>query len=61
MAQDNVAEAKTHPSEGIEAARNGDEVILARNERSAGFGRDLALATSPDFDAPLDDFEPYSP
>lgn len=76
MAQYNVAEAKTHLSELIEAALGGDEVIIARNgrptvrlvvvdpankRRSVGFGRDLGLVMAPDFDAPLDDFADYAP
>ena len=71
MRQLNVAEAKSHLSELIEAAERGEEVIIARKgspavrlvaivkpKRRLGFlGGTVTM--SPDFDAPLDDFDEY--
>ncbi len=76
MSQYNVAQAKTHLSELIEAALGGDEVVIARNgrpvvklvvidpvhkRRRAGFASDLNIVVADDFDAPLDDFSEYVP
>ena len=72
MRQLNVAQAKSHLSELIEAAERGEEVIIARKgspavrlvaisrpERRLGF-LDGAVTMSSDFDAPLADFEEYA-
>lgn len=66
-------EAKTNLSRLIQAALDGEEIIIARGNQplvrlqvleSAKVGRRLGFADSPirlaaDFDAPLDDFEDY--
>ena len=70
----NVAEAKAHLSELIEAALRGEEVVIARRnvpvvkltvvaaaKRRPQFGRCKGLIQmADDFDAPLDDFREYS-
>ncbi|MBI5160228.1 MAG: type II toxin-antitoxin system prevent-host-death family antitoxin [Micrococcales bacterium] len=75
MTRVNVAEAKTKLSQLIDAALQGEEVVIARRNKPlvkltvvhAGgkvgrFGMFKGrIRTSPDFDAPLADFEPYMP
>lgn len=72
VTQVNVAEAKTHLSELIEAALAGDEVVIARNgkpmvklvvvraesKRQTGF-LPGGVWLADDFDAPLEDFAEY--
>lgn len=74
MRQVNVAEAKTHLSELIQAAEAGEDVVIARNgkpvvklvlveppPRRVGFARDLGpIWIADDFDAPLDEFAEYT-
>jgi prevent-host-death family protein len=72
MAQFNIAEAKARLSELVERALAGDEVVLARDNKpllklvplAAGKVRKPGSARgqvtmSPDFDAPLPDFDQY--
>jgi len=69
----NIHEAKTNLSRLIQAALEGEEIIIARGNvplvrlglvesakptRRVGFAEGL-VAMSDDFDAPLDDFEEY--
>ena len=73
MAQFNIADAKARLSELVEKALAGDEVILARDNRpllklvplgqskrsrKPGSARGTVWI-SPDFDAPLPDFDEY--
>ena len=72
--QVNIHEAKTHLSRLIQAALNGKEVIIARNNkpvvrldvlpgagnrRNIGNAKGLILSMANDFDEPLDDFKEY--
>lgn len=72
--QVNIHEAKTHLSRLIQAALNGKEVIIARdnkpvvrldvlpgagNKRKIGNAKGLILSMAEDFDEPLEDFEEY--
>ncbi len=72
--QVNVHEAKTHLSKLIQEALNGNEVIIARDNRPVvrldvlpemrsgrriGNAKGLILSMSDDFDEPLDDFRDY--
>jgi len=72
--QVNIHEAKTHLSRLIQAALNGKEVIIARdnkpvvrldvlpgaaNRRKIGNAKGLILSMADDFDEPLDDFKEY--
>lgn len=73
MHQVNVEEAKTHLPDLIDAAVNGEEVVIAKDEQRAvklvpvpqakyrpQFGSAKGLITmSDDFDEPLKDFEDY--
>ena len=73
MKQVNVAEAKAHLSELIDAALRGEEVVIARRNKPAvrlvaadatptkpAFGKFRGLIRlAKDFDAPLDDFADY--
>ncbi|MBI2897572.1 MAG: type II toxin-antitoxin system prevent-host-death family antitoxin [Deltaproteobacteria bacterium] len=75
MTRVNVAEAKTRLSQLIDAALQGEDVVIARRNRplvkltvvhaakKAGhFGMFKGrIRTSPDFDAPLADFARYMP
>jgi len=75
MTRVNVAEAKTRLSELIDAALQGEDVVIARRNRplvkltvvrSGGklgrFGMFKGrIRTSPDFDEPLADFARYAP
>lgn len=72
--QVNIHEAKTHLSRLIQAAINGKEVIIARDNkpvvrldvlpgarsrRKIGNAKGLILSMAADFDEPLDDFRDY--
>lgn len=73
MHQVDIEEAKTHLPELIDAAVNGEEVVIARDdqrlvrlvpvaraESRPRFGSAEGLITmSEDFDEPLEDFEEY--
>lgn len=73
MRQINIHEAKTHLSKIIDRVLEGEEVIIARNnkplvklvkiapaKKKRQIGRWKGrLEISPDFDAPLDDFREY--
>ena len=74
MRQVNIHEAKTHLSKLIEAALDGEEVIIAKGNRPLvrlevlpearptrrlGTGRALIIRMDEDFDAPLEDFADY--
>ncbi len=73
MHQVNIEEAKTHLPDLIDAAVNGEEVVIAKDEQSAvklvpvsqhklrpQFGSAKGLITmSDDFDEPLKNFEDY--
>jgi antitoxin (DNA-binding transcriptional repressor) of toxin-antitoxin stability system len=75
MKRVNVAEAKAQLSRLIDAALEGEEVVIARRNKAlvkltvvkepkagAGFGMLTGrIRLSADFDAPLDDFEAYAP
>jgi prevent-host-death family protein len=68
-----IHEAKTHLSRLIEACINGEEIVIAKRDRpvvrlmpvrSSSARRQLGLHRgqvdiSPDFDAPIADFEEY--
>ena len=73
--QVNIHEAKTHLSRLIQEALDGIEVIIAKDnrplirldvlpegkpERRIGGAAGIIIRMDDDFDAPLDDFEPYS-
>jgi antitoxin (DNA-binding transcriptional repressor) of toxin-antitoxin stability system len=72
--QVNIHEAKTQLSKLIQAAVNGKQVIIARDNkpivrlevlpearshRKIGHAKGLILSMSDDFDEPLDDFKEY--
>jgi len=72
--QVNIHEAKTQLSKLIQAAVNGKQVIIARDNkpivrlevlhearshRKIGNAKGLILSMSDDFDGPLDDFKEY--
>ena len=72
--QVNIHEAKTHLSKLIQAALNGEQVIIARgnkpvvrlealpearSNRKIGNVAGLILSMPDDFDEPLDDFRGY--
>lgn len=72
--QVNIHEAKTQLSKLIQAAVNGKQVIIARDNkpivrlevlpearshRKIGNAKGLILSMSDDFDEPLDDFKEY--
>ncbi|MFA5504550.1 MAG: type II toxin-antitoxin system Phd/YefM family antitoxin [Vulcanimicrobiota bacterium] len=74
MKQVNIHEAKTHLSRLIQDVLNGEEVVIARDnkpmvrlvlhesalpKRRPGRLPGLILSMSEDFDAPLDDFMEY--
>jgi len=73
MQQVNIEEAKTHLPDLIDAAINGEEVVIAKDKQHAvklvpvpqsrprpQFGSAKGLITmSDDFDEPLKDFEEY--
>ena len=73
MHQVNIEEAKTHLPDLIDAAVNGEEVVIAKDERHLvklvpvarakprpQFGSARGLITmSDDFDQPLEDFAEY--
>ena len=74
MTQVNIHEAKTQLSKLIQRALDGEDVIIARDNkplvrlavledvkqhRRIGGAKDLVLRMSDDFDAPLQDFESY--
>ena len=74
MSQFNIHEAKTHLSKLIEKVKNGEEVVIAKDnkpvaklilfdeeksERKLGSAKGL-IKISNDFDAPLPEFEEYS-
>ena len=74
MTQVNVHEAKTHLSRLIRAALDGEDVVIAkdnrplvrlevlpeaRRTRQLGAVRELIVRMDEDFDAPLDDFAAY--
>ena len=75
MKRVNVAEAKAQLSRLIDAALEGEEVVIARRNKAlvkltvvkepnagARFGMlSGRIRLSADFDAPLDDFEAYAP
>jgi len=75
MTRFNVAEAKAKLSELIDAALQGEDIVIARRNRPlvkltvVRAGRKVGkfgmfkgrIRTSPDFDAPLADFAPYVP
>ena len=75
MSRVNIEEARVQLRSLIEAAMNGEEVLLAKDERHVvklvpapamaakprpqfGSAR-VQIVMSEDFDAPLEDFEPY--
>ena len=74
MHQVNVEEAKTNLHDLIDAAVNGEEVVIAKDERHSvrlvpvsrakprpRFGSAEGLVTmSEDFEEPLEDFEEYA-
>ena len=70
--QYNVADAKARFSSLVREALAGDEVIIAKDNkplvklvplssgrRAPGTGKGQVVYMSPDFDAPLEDFEDY--
>ena len=72
--QVNIHEAKTQLSKLIQAALNGKQVIIARDNkpivrlevlpeaqihRKVGNAKGLILSMADDFDEPLDDFKDY--
>ncbi len=73
MHQVDIEEAKTHLHELVDAAVNGEEIVIAKDERRLvklvpvsqaesrpRFGSAKGLITmSEDFDGPLEDFEEY--
>jgi prevent-host-death family protein len=73
MMKVNLAEAKAHLSELVEAATKGEVVVIARRNvplvtlqpvqarrNKPGFGLLRGkIDLAPDFDAPLEDFRPY--
>lgn len=76
MHQVTIHEAKTHLSRLIREALRGEEVVIAKGkmplvrltalkeatpERRLDIDKDLVVAISDDFDAPLDDFAGYMP
>ena len=74
MAQVDVKEAQSHLSELIDAAMNGESVVIAKNAQAKVklvplngdkprplFGSAQGSITlAADFDEPLSDFEPYT-
>jgi len=76
MQKVNIHEAKTQLSKLIQAAINGQEVIIskrnkplirlevlpeARRKRKIGNAKGLLISMSEDFNEPLDDFKNYMP
>ena len=74
MRQVNIHEAKTHLSRLIQAALDGEEVVIAkdnrplvrlqvlpeaRGARRLGTGRGLLVRMDEEFDAPIEDFAGY--
>ena len=74
MKQVTIHEAKTHLSRLIQAALNGEEIIIAkgskplvrldvlaeaRRQRHIGGEPDLVISMGDDFNAPLSDFSEY--
>lgn len=70
--QYNIAEAKARLSNLVRETLSGDEVIIAKDNkplvklvplaggrRTPGSGKGQVLYMSPDFDAPLEDFDDY--
>jgi len=75
MHQVNIHEAKTHLSRLIQEVMNGEDVIIAKDnkpvvklvslnsqkpQRQLGTAKGKIIMAD-DFDAPLDDFTPYMP
>lgn len=75
MSKFNIAEAKTKLSGLVQRALLGEEVIIAKDnkpliklvplkpplrKRKPGSGRGQILRMSPDFDAPIPDFQDYA-
>lgn len=74
MKQYNIAQAKSHFSELVKLALQGEEIVIARDnkplltltpvnevkkKRLPGSAKGLILAVSPDFDDLPDDFKEY--
>ncbi len=74
MATVHIHEAKTHFSKLIQRALAGEEIIVARGKtplvrltplpeattkRTLGTQKDFIQSISPDFDKPLEEFEPF--
>lgn len=74
MKQYNIAQAKSHFSELVKLALQGEEIVIARDnmpllrltpvnevkkKRLPGSAKGLILAISPDFDDLPDDFKEY--
>jgi prevent-host-death family protein len=72
MRQYNIAEAKARLPQLVRETLSGEEVIIAKDNkplvklvplssgrRKPGTAKGLVLYMSPDFDAPLDDFDDY--
>ncbi|MBI4886896.1 MAG: type II toxin-antitoxin system prevent-host-death family antitoxin [Acidobacteria bacterium] len=70
--QYNVGEAKARLPQLVRETLAGDDVVIAKDnkplvklvpvsggQRKPGTGKGLILYMSPDFDAPLEDFEDY--
>lgn len=74
MAKFNIAEAKAHFSELVQKAMQGEEVVIAKDnkpllrlvpivkgaKRKPGSGKGQLTHMSPDFNAPLDAFRDYT-
>jgi prevent-host-death family protein len=75
MNQYNIAEAKAHPSELLQKAMPGEDVVIARDSqplvrlvpveplpstRVDGSVKGTLIAIAPGLDAPLADFQDYS-
>ena len=76
MAQVTIGEAKTHLSQLIQRALDGEEIIIARKkqplvrllalaaakpQRRLGGARHVFISIAPDFDEPLPEFQEYRP
>jgi antitoxin (DNA-binding transcriptional repressor) of toxin-antitoxin stability system len=74
MATVHIHEAKTHFSKLIQRALAGEEIIVAKGKtplikltplpgatakRELGTQKDFIKSISPDFDEPLEEFDPY--
>lgn len=75
MTQFNIHEAKTQLSKLIQKALDGEDVVIARDnkplvrlevlpearqQRRLGGAKELVISIGEDFDEPLEDFENYS-